>query len=115
MNVLKIIFLFGEQIFHVIFHALIIRHMHVLILISVVNNCMSASDDSLATYKSKWADLFQRTKALREVSSSFHPHLTKIFTPVSPKPQCHPHPERISHQDVVTNINGHGHSSPTSI
>ena len=30
---------------------------------------MSASDDSLDTYRSKWADLFKRTKAVRDVSS----------------------------------------------
>ena len=39
-------------------------------IILVVNTCMSAgSDDSLDTYKSKWADLFKRTRALRDVSS----------------------------------------------
>ena len=37
-------------------------------IILVVNTCMSASDDSLDTYRSKWADLFKRTKAVRDVS-----------------------------------------------
>ena len=38
------------------------------IIVLVVNTCMSASGDSLDTYRSKWADLFKRTKAVRDVS-----------------------------------------------